>query len=219
MNGSLAVTVQAAHGQVSVGETIAAEIHLLDDGMSLPVTSPVEFRVVASRPQREGGGEGRRPHLGGDNDGKGLGDARGLPKNMWITKDGRVIGDAKTKSWADCDDFDDQDGGYVQELTVDEKFYYINYDNAHFQHFLVGARTEVEKRVLTEQYRLSMLILMMGFEDAYSRLPSSGGEVQWAEWVDEIRRLAARGSATVVMSIAKTLPTLVTADTVGDPDD
>ena len=130
-----------------------------------------------------------------------------------------MIGDEKTRPWSDFDGYADQDGGAVQDLGDEQKIYFINYDNAHFQHFLVRERTDVQKRVLTEQFRLSMLILMMGFEDAYSRLRDSGREVGWGEWDDEVRRLAARGAATVVMSIAKTLPTLVTADTVGDPDD
>ena len=215
LDGILTVTIQTTD-QVSVDDEFEAEISLVDDSMPRAVTGPVKFYVVASRPKpRGGGGGGRRPR--GDDDENGTSDERGLPENRWITQDGRVIGDEKTTPWAEFgDDFTDQDGGYVQDLSADEKRYYINYDNAHFQHFLIGERTDVGKRVLTEQYRLSMLILMMGFEDAYSRLPS---QVEWAEWDDQIRRLAAQGAATVVMSVAKTLPTLVTANTVGDPDD
>ena len=130
-----------------------------------------------------------------------------------------MIGDETTAPWSDFEGYTDQDGGTVRDLGEDEKVYYINYDNTHFQHFLIRERTDLHKRVLTEQFRLSMLILMMGFEDAYSRLLKSGREVEWGEWDDQVRRLAAQGAATVVMSIAKTLPTLVTADTVGDPDD
>lgn len=218
-DGSLSLTVHALHGQASVGETIETEIHLADDGMPLPVKDAVAFRIVESRPERRSGREGRRPHHRADENDGDSGDGRDLPRNGWITKDGRAIGDEETVSWADFDGYDDQDGGAVRDLGANEKIYYINYDNAHFQHFLARERTEIAKRVLTEQYRLSMLILMMGFEDAYSRLVIAHGEVDWAEWQDDVRRLAARGTATVVMSIAKTLPTLVTPDTVGDPDD
>lgn len=217
MDGSLSLTVEAGDGQVSVGETIETELHLVDDGMPLPVKSAVVFRVVASRQNRLGSGTGRRPRP--SDDGGESGEGRDLPANRWITKDGRMIGGEETKSWSDFDDYASQDGGAVQDLGAEQKIYYINYDNAHFQHFLVRERTDLEKRVLTEQYRLSMLILMMGFEDAYSRLVKSGREVEWGEWDDQVRRLAARGAATVVLSIAKTLPKLVTADTVGDPDD
>lgn len=217
--GSLAVTIRATQDQVSVGETIEAKISLADDSMLLAVTDAVTFHVVESRQRpKSGRGGGSRPR--GEDDEEGTSDERGLPTNRWITQDGRAIGDEETTPWADIDDdFTDQDGGCARDLSTDEKLYYINYDNAHFQHFLAGERTDVEKRVLTEQYRLSMLILMMGFEDAYSRLPNSRGQVEWAEWIDPIRRLAAQGAATVVMSIAKTLPKLVTVDTVGDPDD
>ena len=217
-DGSLTATIRAMQDQVSVGEKIEADISLVDDSMPLPVKEPVTFHVVASRSKPRNGEGGGRPRRRGDDDQDGTSDGRGLPENRWITQDGRVVGDEKTTPWSEhYDDITDQDGGYVRDLSADEKLYYINYDNAHFQHFLMGERVDVEKRVLTEQYRLSMLILMMGFEDAYSRLPDS--QVEWAEWVEEIRRIAARGAATVVMSIAKTLPTLVTASTVGDPDD
>ena len=218
-DGILTVTIRVAHGQVSVEEIIETEISLVDDSMPLPVTEPVTFHVVASRPKPKTGQSGGRRQRRGDEDEDGTSDERGLPDIRWITKDGRVIGDENTTPWAEIDGFDDQDGGRVLDLSADEKRYEVNYDNAHFQHFLMGERSEVAKRVLTEQYRLSMLILMMGFEDAYARLPRSQGQVEWAEWIDEIRRLTAQGTATVVMSIAKTLPRLVTADTVGDPDD
>ena len=219
-DGILTVTIRATQDQVSVGETMETEISLVDDSMPLAVTAPVTFHAVASRPKPRNGGDGGRRRRRGDDDEDGTSNDRGLPVNHWITQDGRVVGDEETKPWADIDDdFTDQDGGCVRDLSADEKLYYINYDNAHFQHFLMGERTNVAKRVLTEQYRLSMLILMMGFEDAYSRLKRSQGQVEWAGWDDQIRRLAAQGAATVVMSIAKTLPKLVSADTVGDPDD
>ena len=220
MDGILTVTIQPAQGQVTVGETIETEISLADDGMPQPVTAPVTFRVVATRPPQKSGKGGGRRRRRGDEGEDDTSDQRGLPANRWLTKDGKMVGDDETTPWAEvADDFSDQDGGYVRDLSADEKLFYINYDNAHFQHFLRAERSDVGKRVLTEQYRLSMLILMMGFEDAYSRAPQSQGEVEWAAWVDQIRRLAAQGAATVVMSIAKTLPTLITADTVGDPDD
>ena len=216
-DGSLTVTVRVTQGQVSVGETIETEINLVDDSMPLPVKTPVTFHVVPLRRKPRSGGGGDQHPDRGDDDEDGTSDGRGLPDHRWITQDGRVVGGEPTTPWADHDeDFTDQDGGFVHDLSADEKRYYINYDNAHFQHFLMGERTDVGKRVLTEQYRLSMLILMMGFEDAYSRLQ---GEVEWAEWHDQIRRLAAQGAATVVMSIARTLPKLVSAETVGDPDD
>lgn len=218
VDGSLTVTIRATEDQVLVGETIEAEINLADNGMPMAVTDTVTFHVVAARRKPRGGGGGRLPRGDDNEDDK---DQRELPKNYWTTQNGRMIGEEKTTPWVELGggDLTDQDGGYVEDLSADDKLYYINYDNAHFRHFLINERTDVGKRVLTEQYRLSMLILMMGFEDACSRVSNSSDETGWTEWVDQIRRLAARGAATVVMSISKTLPKLVTADTVGDADD
>lgn len=97
--------------------------------------------------------------------------------------------------------------------------YNINYDNAHFRSFLDGERDPLNKKVIVEQYRVGMLVLMMGLEDAYSRMEQGDIKMQLEECIDEIRRLAAQGAATVVMSIAKTLPTIINPASVRDPDD
>ena len=97
--------------------------------------------------------------------------------------------------------------------------YKINYDNAHFRNFLDRERDDLNKRIITEQYRVGMLVLMMGLEDAYSRMEQNEIKTQLEENIDEIRRLAAQGASTVVMSIAKTLPTIINPASVGDPDD
>ena len=64
-----------------------------------------------------------------------------------------------------------------------------------------------------------MLVLMLGIEDAYARMPNGEAKSALEEDIDEIRRLAAQGAATVVMSIAKTLPAIVNPASVADPDD
>ena len=66
---------------------------------------------------------------------------------------------------------------------------------------------------------MGMLVLMLGIEDAYGRMEQSETKTALEENIDEIRRLSAQGAATVVMSIAKTLPTIVNPAAVGDPDD
>ena len=101
----------------------------------------------------------------------------------------------------------------------DEVVFSVNYDNAHFQRFLIQERDDNRKKLITSQYRLGMLVLMLGFEDAYSRMEQSELKTSLEENIDEIRQLAAQGAATVVMSIAKTLPTIVNPDAVADPDD
>ena len=66
---------------------------------------------------------------------------------------------------------------------------------------------------------MGMLVLMMGLEDAYSRMEQSETKTALEEQIDEIRRLSAQSAATVVMSIAKTLPSIVNPAAVADPDD
>ena len=142
---------------------------------------------------------------------------RGLPHTQWLTRDGRDIGDEPTRPWGEG--FTDQDGGCVEELGDEQRLYFINYDNAHFRLFLDKERDVTMKRVLTEQYRIGMLVLMLGLEDAYSRMEAGEQKSALEEYIDDIRRLAARGAATVVMSIAKTLPTIVNPSSVTDADD
>ncbi len=64
-----------------------------------------------------------------------------------------------------------------------------------------------------------MLVLMMGLEHAFASLNDDERKSELQESIDDIRRLAAQGAATVVMSIAKTLPQLINPDTVADPND
>ena len=217
LDGSLAVTVRALPGYAEVHDTIVTQIRLSDDAMPIPVSGDVTFHVVPERPKRPRGRRGRRRSEPGEGEEESDVDERGLPPNRWLTHDGRTIGDEETAQWPE--DFSDQDGGVVDQLSVDETIYGINYDNAHFQQFLARERSDAGKRVLTEQYRLSMLILMMGFEDAYLRLSDSDEKNEIEELLDQFRRLAAKGAATVVMSIAQTLPQIINVETIGDPDD
>ena len=60
---------------------------------------------------------------------------------------------------------------------------------------------------------------MMSLENAYSQMEQGNIKDQLGEWIDEIRRLSAQSAATVIMSIAKTLPTIVNPSSVEDPDD
>ena len=139
-----------------------------------------------------------------------------MPPSKWLTKDGRMIGDEETDSWPEY--FTDQDGGKVDDLG-EVRVYCINYDNAHFRRFLNAERDDISKKVISEQYKIGMLVLMMGLDDAYSRMEQTEIKTQLEENIDEIRRLAAQGAATVVMSIAKTLPLIINPASVADPDD
>ena len=99
----------------------------------------------------------------------------------------------------------------MAKSTISEKREYIasTTTNAHFRRFLNAESGDLNKKVVAEQYRIGMLVLMMGLDDAYSRMEQSELKTQLEEHIDEIRQLAAQGTATVVMSIAKTLPSII----------
>ena len=215
-NGRLTMTFQALSDKVTVGQEISFSVGLIDPAIVEPVTEELKLRVVANRTPPT---PGPRPDpTDPDTDGdKETTEGRALPPTRWLTKDGRFIGEESTDPWPE--EFTDQDGGTVEDFGDGRKRYCLNYDNAHFRHFLDRERDDVNKKVISEQYRIGMLVLMMGFEDAYSRTELDKGRTGIEEHIDEFRRLAAQGAATVVMSIAKTLPTIVNPSAVADPDD
>ena len=214
-NGRLAMNFEALPNKVAAGEEIPITVGLLHDSIPEPVTDNLTLQVVAVREPRPSGS--RTPPKSDDNGEEETTEAKGLPPTRWLTKDGRPIGEDESRPWPD--DFTDQDGGKVDDLGEGNTVYSINYDNAHFRRFLDGERDDLNKKVIVEQYRVGMLVLMMGLEDAYSRMEQSDIKMQLEECIDELRRLAAQGAATVVMSIAKTLPTIINPASVRDPDD
>ena len=215
-NGRLTVMFQALSEKVEVGEEINFSVGLIDDAILEPVTEDLKLLVVADRTTSPSGPHREPPDPEVDGDAEAT-EGRALPPTKWLTRDGRLLGGDATDAWPE--DFTDQDGGEVRDLGEGQKLYCLNYDNAHFRHFLDRERDDVNKKVITEQYRIGMLVLMMGFEDACSRTELEKIKTEIEEHIDEFRRLAAQGAATVVMSIAKTLPTIVNPASVADPDD
>ena len=213
LNGRLTVTFEALEGKVNDGDEFSFLMCLLDDAIPEAVTEAITLKVVKERKPHQSG----QRQEGGDNGDDEDKQSRGLPPTRWFTRDGRSIGKEETDRWPD--DFTDQDGGKVQDLGENQRIFWINYDNAHFRHFLDKERSDVDKKVVAEQYRLSMLVLMMGLEDAYERMQSGENKANLEEYVDDIRRLAAQGAARVVMSIAKTVSTMVNPASIADPDD
>ena len=216
-DGMLTLEFEANSSNLAIGEVVDFSVSLHDDAIPEPVIAGLRLKVTAQRQVQPPGPRTRRK-----NRDEGEGDAAtaaalGLPRTQWMTENGRDISGYPTRKWDEG--FTDQDGGLVGELSDDERVYYINYDNAHFRSFLDKERDSTQKRVLTEQYRMGMLVLMLGFEDAYARMEEGDAKSTLVDSIDEIRRLAARGAATVVMSIAKTLPSIVTSSSVTDAED
>ena len=209
-NGRLVVNFSCANDPSLVGKTLTGKVHLTDDSMFQPVFEEVKFNVLAERLPPPPGP--RRPPRNVDN-------APNVepPQTKWLTRDGRPIDEAETEQWPE--DYDDQDGGQVTDLGEEVKLYCINYDNAHFMNFLAKQPNELTRRVATEQYRLAMLVSMLSIEDAFSRMESGPSKTELEEHIDEIRRLHAQSSATVVMTLTRTLPEIVNPSAIEDPDD
>ena len=213
-DGRLTIDFASQPDRLEVGDTVPFSLSLLDDAIPEPVTEDLVLEIVATRtPQRPGSRTPPAPNGEGEEE---TVEGRALPPSKWLTRDGRMIGDEKTDVWPDS--FTDQDGGKVDDLG-EVRVYCINYDNAHFRRFLNAERDDINKKVVSEQYKIGMLVLMMGLDDAYSRMEQTEIKTELEEYIDEIRRLAAQGAATVVMSIAKTLPAIINPASVADPDD
>ena len=213
-DGRLTINFASQPDRVAVGDTVSFTLSLLDDAMPEPVTEDLVLRMVATRTPRRPGLR-TPPDPGGDGEEETT-EGRALPPSKWLTRDGRMIGDEETDAWPDY--FTDQAGGKVDDLG-EVSVYCINYDNAHFRRFLDAERNDINKKVVSEQFRIGMLVLMLGLDDAYSRMEQNELKTELEEHIDEIRRLAAQGAATVVMSIAKTLPSIINPASVADPDD
>ena len=218
LDGSLAVTLAHVDQSGSPDVHFSASLVLIDPTMVESVSEEIEIRLIDERKPQPSGRGGRRKKRGDDDDSEPNSNGRGLPPTQWLTRDGRNIRGIETRRWPTDIDFSEQDGGIAEELG-EQMLYLINYDNAHLQRFLITERNESIKRILIEQYRLSMLVLMMGFEDAYRRGTREEEKTRLGEVLDEFRRLAARGAATVVLSIARTLPQVINPDALSDPDD
>ena len=204
LNGNLAITLSAISGRLSFGDELDLKASLQDGAMVHPVSVSFKLKVVETRTNPPPGPPSPAS-VSVDDEEEDPTESRSLPPSKWLTRDGRRVIDQESEKWPES--FTDQDGGMVKELEADRKLYCINYDNAHLHSFLNTERNSVSRRVLTEQFRIGMLVLMMGIEDAYSRMEHNAERESLESAIDEVRRLAARGAATVVLSIAKTLPT------------
>ena len=209
-NGRLSVNFTCQYDATLVDQNIEGKLGLSDDSMFQPVFEDVKFNILAERQTPPPGP--RRPS-------RDVGDTPRVapPQTKWLTRDGRTIDEIETDIWPDG--FDDQDGGTITDLGDEVKLYCINYDNAHFLSFLARQPNELSRRVAIEQYRLAMLVSMLSIEDAFNRMESGGPKNELEEHIDEIRRLHAQSSATVAMTLTRTLPEIVNPDALEDPDD
>lgn len=94
--------------------------------------------------------------------------------------------------------------------------YKINYDNVYHLKYRMGARGDVARDVMTEKFIFGMRILMLGYEHAQRAIrEAKGGDAKgMAEFIDDFRRMAARGAAATVLALAENLPKIVDKSSV-----
>src|SRR5690606_24163086 len=90
----------------------------------------------------------------------------------------------------------------------------INYDNVYhikYRKMVSG----LARDVVTEKYILGMRILLLGCEHALRSMYSADGAPDGiGEYLDEFRRMAARGAASTVLALAENLPKIVDASSI-----
>lgn len=219
-DGRLTIYFEPQENALSVGDMFTFKVALKDDAMAEPVESEELVLRVAEEhtsPPKQNGKRKKKSGRGKDEKGEGQNaPTLGLPKCILLTKDGRDIDDEQTDPWPA--DFNEHDGGLIEDLGEDGIVYKINYDNAYHLKYRLQQHGNVAREVVTEKYILGMRILMLGYEHAFRSL-RSGNDSEGdgiAEFSDEFRRMAARGAASTVLALAENLPKIVDQSSIGE---
>ena len=204
-NGELSVSISIID-EVDVGDEYKFNIVLDSDSMPSPVqTDEITIKII--EPPKD---IGPRPPSSPPPPPK-----RGLPLHGLITKDGRNIDGNESITWEEASekhpDFNEKDGGYASDLGDGRKKYWINYDNSSFQSYLGAQKNDATRKAVSEKYVLGMQILMLGLEHALGHtlenVPDEKKEkLQENDFEDNFRRMAAKGSAFVVLTLCDQLP-------------
>ena len=202
-NGKLIVTFKPdLTTGLSVGDKFSFELGLCDPAMPEPKTIALKFVIVKAKDKPPGPPKPPKPKPKPQKD---------LPPYKLLTKDGRkVLDDQETEKWPE--NFTTSDGGFVKDLGEEGRLYKINYDNIYHLNALQATRGDVEKSALTQKYVLGMRLLMLGFEHALSKQEGDSDANNLKEHEDTFRKIVARGAATVVLSLAETLPKIIGAE-------
>lgn len=218
-DGRLTLFLTADEENAKVGDAFSFTIALKDEAMAAAVVSEeVKVKVVEATPDEpkppkpdpkpkpdETSSGDRKPGKGED------AQTRGLPACVLMTKDGREIPGYTTEEWPEG--FSETDGGTIQDVG-EESIYKINYDNAYHLKYRLSV-SGVARDVVTEKYILGMRILLLGAEHALRMAQRSMGEESGMnDFVDDFRRMAARGAASTVLALAENLPKIVDASSI-----
>lgn len=216
-DGRLTLYLSPASNEIAVGDTFAFHIGLQDGAIPEPVTTE-EISVVIVAETQDVDSEKKptpkpKPASGAGESKSGQGDnapTHGLPACILLTQDGREVKGYETEQWPE--DFSETDGGLIVDLGK-ESVYKINYDNAYHLKYRKAA-SGVARDVVTEKYILGMRILLLGCEHALRSMKDAKGAEGITEYLDEFRRMAARGAASTVLALAENLPKIVDASSI-----
>lgn len=213
-DGRLSLYLKPIEERLDVGDIFEFKVGLQDDAMPEPVeTALMIIRIVDEGDEARQKKSRQKPQAGREGDKPGEGEdapTLGLPRFILLTRDGRTLKDGEeTVSWPE--DFNESDGGLIEDLGENEVIYKINYDNSYHLKYRMQQRGDIARNAVTEKYVLGMRILMLGYEHALRSAQSAGngrGE-DIATVADDIRRMAARGAASTVLALAENLPKIV----------
>lgn len=215
-DGRLTIYLDPLDDMNAVGERMTFKIGLHDPGMPAPVEDELtvvilDEEVPQPKPKPKAG---PKSNSGEGKDKKGDGNdapTHGLPKHKLLTRDGRNLGGRETDAWPDG--FTEHDGGAILDFGPEGLVYLINYDNSYHLRYRQQQRGDIAREVVTEKYILGMRILMLGYEHALRTLRDANGE-GIGEYLDEFRRMAARGAASTVLALAENLPKIIDTTSV-----
>ncbi len=221
-NGRLTIYFEPQEEALAVGDKFTFKIGLKDDAMPEAVESEelvlciVEEHIPPPEPDKK---KKQKHKSGKGKSDKGKGESaptRGLPKCILLTRDGRDIEGYGVEPWPA--DFNEYDGGVIEDLGEEDMLCKVNYDNAYHLKYRHQQRGDVAREVVTEKYILGMRILMLGYEHAFRSLQDGDGSngESVADSVDEFRRMAARGAASTVLALAESLPKIVDQSSIGE---
>ena len=221
-DGRLTIYFEPREEALAVGDIFTFKIGLKDEAMAEIVQSEELVLRVAEKhtppPTRTKKKKNKHKSGKGKTD-KGKGENApmlGLPKCILLTEDGRDVDGYVVERWPA--DFNEHDGGVIEDLGEEGAVYKVNYDNAYHLKYRLQQRGDVALEVVIKKYILGMRILMLGYEHALRSLQdgNGGGSEGFAEFADDFRRMAARGAASTVLALAENLPKIVDQSSVGD---
>jgi hypothetical protein len=207
-DGRLTIHFEPIKGAVKLGDTFKFKVKLSDSSMRRAVQGTLIVNINEREKVNPAKLSAKNKPSKEVRD-KGPAIINTLPEYKLLTKDGRKLSDQQTEKWVG--DFNERDGGLVQDRGKRGIVYKINYDNIYHLRYRLQQRGDAARDVVTQKYILGMRILMLGFEQAYrsrkKQHNGKGGEI--AKFADEFRIMAARGAGSTVLALAENLPRIV----------